>query len=696
VRGAGLNYHPGDRCCVLPENTPAQIARTLAALRADGGELVGLNMIWRQAIAAREGYADKTELPLRDLLRFGELRPLARPIARALYRATGDRVLRRIIEARAADQWELWDVLELLSASGFDPRSLWRAHSSDHESICWIVPPLRPRLYSIASVADGQVAEELHLTVGSLRYETLETDISLRAERTGTASSYLVELAEGQRVVIKLVHPPRFCLPADPTRPIVMIAGGTGLAPFRSFILARARHTQAGPAWLFFATRNRDELYYADELAQHVADRRLIMQVAFSREDSAVRFAHDDDAGARLVLEPGRRRRIDELLLQPDNAALLCKLLSRDADGATFYVCGRADFAASVQRAIRALLAQQMGGTSAAHTRSAALHFRALMAEGRYHEEVYTSYAGPVAEASRQIDASELVLHNDAECDAWIAISGRVYDMTEFLHLHPGGLKILQANLGMDATRAYRQVQHHVRPEVDALLAMYAIGVVRRLDFGAAWAIVIGEQGPRFTAMAEAYKVWVRVLYLVVEMENALRLDFTIQQRALVGGEPAAARSPYKLRLMLEIHQRFLANCLRGLAGEPLHELWTIACGLGGQDRDIGWMRQALDAIVQGEVAQATDALVSILEDESRDESGAGRGHHVADALGALECADRLFLHELKLVLREGLRVFETYQHKVAPQGGTLLVDICRRLPRLYTAFFDRAAKALG
>ena len=113
-------------------------------------------------------------------------------------------------------------------------------------------------------------------------------------------------------------------------------------------------------------------------------------------------------------------------------------------------------------------------------------------------------------------------MHNDAEHDAWIAISGRVYDLTEFLHLHPGGLKILQANLGVDATRAYRQVQHHMRPEVDALLAMYAIGVVRRLDFGAAWAIVIGEQGPRFTAVAETYKVWARVLYLVVEMENAL------------------------------------------------------------------------------------------------------------------------------------------------------------------------------
>ncbi len=697
VRRAGLSYRPGDRCQVLPENMPPQIARTLVALRADGGELVGLNMAWREAIAAREGYAGMTELPLRDLLRFGHIRPLARPIARALYRATGNEALRRITEARAADQWELWDLLELLSASGFDPRSLWRAHPSDHESICWIVPPLRPRLYSIASVLGEQTAEELHLTVGGLRYETMETDISRRAERFGTASSYLMELAEGQRVTIKLVRPPRFGLPADPTRPIVMIAGGTGLAPFRSFILARARQAEAGPAWLFFATRSHDELYYAGELAQHVADRRLNIQVAFSREDSAARFADDDEMGARLVLESCRRRRIDELLLQPDNAALLSKLLSRDTDGAgaIIYICGRAGFAASVQRAIRALLTQPVGGEAAEHARSAALHFRALVAEGRYREEVYTSYAGPAAQAPRQIDASELVLHNDVERDAWIAISGRVYDMTEFLHLHPGGLKILQANLGMDATHAYRQVQHHVRPEVDALLTIYAIGVVRRLDFGAAWAIVIGEQGPRFTGVAETYKVWARVLYLVVEMENALRLDFTIQQRALVGGEPAAGRSPYKYRLVLEIHQRFLANCLRGLAGEPLHELWAIACALGGQDHDIGWMRQALDATMQGQAAESTNDLVSILEDAIRDESDAERDSQVAETLGALECADLLFLQELKLAVREGLRVFETYQREVAPQGGALLLDICRRLPELYALFFARAAQVL-
>jgi sulfite reductase (NADPH) flavoprotein alpha-component len=472
-----------------------------------------------------------------------------------------------------------------------------------------------------------------------------------------------------------------------------MIAGGTGLAPFRSFILARAQQPEAGPAWLFFATRTREELYYAADLARHVASGQLSIQVALSREEHAVRV--DDDG--QIVLEPARPHRIDDLLLQEDNAALLWRLLCSDANegGAVVYVCGRAGFASTVQHTLRALLAQQLPGSAADQARESAKLFRKLVAEGRYREEVYTSYPGPTADAPRQVDASELVLHNDAERDAWVVISGRVYDLTEFLHMHPGGAKILRAYLGMDATHAYRQVLHHVRPEVDALLAMYTIGVVRRLDFGAAWTVIVAGSGLRFMFLADAYKTWMRLLYLVVEMENAVHLDFGIQQSLTTGQEPSVVHSPYTLQLVLEVHQRFCANALYGLSGEPLQELWTIACGLGGQGENVDWMREVLDALLESEAARAVDSVIAALVASVQGEMDAETFARGVAAAQVLEAADRTFLHELKLAIRDGVQIFETCERDTAVQGGMRLLDICRRLADLYASFFTRLLEAL-
>lgn len=58
-----------------------------------------------------------------------------------------------------------------------------------------------------------------------------------------------------------------------------------------------------------------------------------------------------------------------------------------------------------------------------------------------------------------EIARHELARHHHAE-DAWIAVGGYVYDVTRFLHDHPGGRDVLAAHLGADATAAFRRVGH--------------------------------------------------------------------------------------------------------------------------------------------------------------------------------------------------------------------------------------------
>ena len=256
VTGTGVRYRPGDRCAVLPENDGALVERTLAALRATGDEVIRLDGVWRTALRARIGADAPAEIALRALLRYGALRPVRRAVARALLRLTGLAQLHDIVDARAEDQWEVWDLLDLLTAHGFDPRRLWRAEPWEPESVCRLVPPENERLYSIAS-AGAANGSRLDLLVGPLSYQTETSPTTRAATRHGVTSSYLRDLsARGGTLTLRTVPAPRFHLPVDPTQPIVLIAGGSGVAPFPGFLEARAQQPGAGSAWLMYAAES--------------------------------------------------------------------------------------------------------------------------------------------------------------------------------------------------------------------------------------------------------------------------------------------------------------------------------------------------------------------------------------------------------------------------------------------------------
>jgi sulfite reductase (NADPH) flavoprotein alpha-component len=119
---------------------------------------------------------------------------------------------------------------------------------------------------------------------------------------------------------------------------------------------------------------------------------------------------------------------------------------------------------------------------------------RQLVADGRLGEDVFTTYLGH-AQEGRRLEVSELAIHNDPGATCWMAIGGAVFDVSEFQHLHIGGAHIIRNHVGLDATAPYRKVLHHAHPEIDAQLAMYEIGHLRRLDFGERWGVVLASPG---------------------------------------------------------------------------------------------------------------------------------------------------------------------------------------------------------
>jgi cytochrome P450 / NADPH-cytochrome P450 reductase len=81
----------------------------------------------------------------------------------------------------------------------------------------------------------------------------------------GVASSFLNTCKPGQAVAFSLAPAPAFRMPMDPACPLVLVAAGTGIAPFRGFWAersARAAHVGGyrglAPAVLFFGCRSKD------------------------------------------------------------------------------------------------------------------------------------------------------------------------------------------------------------------------------------------------------------------------------------------------------------------------------------------------------------------------------------------------------------------------------------------------------
>ena len=69
--------------------------------------------------------------------------------------------------------------------------------------------------------------------------------------------------------------------------------------------------------------------------------------------------------------------------------------------------------------------------------------------------------------ATRVVSSTEVAEHNNQE-SCWCTIHGVVYDLTSFLHSHPGGSAILIKYAGKDASRPF-DVSGHPKDIVSKL-----------------------------------------------------------------------------------------------------------------------------------------------------------------------------------------------------------------------------------
>ncbi len=229
-----------------------------------------------------------------------------------------------------------------------------------------LLPGLRPRYYSISS-SPLQEATQCSLTVAVVDAPAR----SGHGEYKGVCSNYLAEQKSGDTVYAFVRDTgSSFRLPADATRPIIMVGPGTGLAPFRGFLQERAalkaQGQAVGSSLLFFGSRHpKQDFIYEDELKAFVGQGVTKLYPAFSR-------LHSD-------------QKIYVQNLIAENRDEVWQMLEA---GAIVYVCGDATkMAPDVRRVFAEIYREKTGSDEAA----AENWLKELSEQNRYLVDVWAT-----------------------------------------------------------------------------------------------------------------------------------------------------------------------------------------------------------------------------------------------------------------------------------------------------------------
>ncbi|WP_413166838.1 ferredoxin--NADP reductase [Capilliphycus salinus ALCB114379] len=189
--------------------------------------------------------------------------------------------------------------------------------------------PHKLRLYSIASTRHGDNLDDktVSLCVRQLEYQHPETNETVY----GVCSTYLCNLEPGADVAITGPVGKEMLLPDDEDATIIMMATGTGIAPFRAFLWRMFKEREQNPdyqfkglAWLFFGIPYTANILYKEQLEE------LEQQFPENfRLTNAISREQQNPDGGKMYIQDRIKEHADQLwqlIQKPNTHTYICGL----------------------------------------------------------------------------------------------------------------------------------------------------------------------------------------------------------------------------------------------------------------------------------------------------------------------------------------------------------------------------------
>ncbi len=335
VNDESFHYKSGDSIRIVPQNSKELVEKITGYLQANPQTTVSYE---NKNVALEQLFREKLELT-----------SLSKGVLERYFAFTHNKDLFDLMgnEEQLHDYLQNNDVLDLVTDFPFN---------GGEQELVNILRKIQPRYYSVTS-ALAKHPGEVHLIVKLVQAE------NRGRLRNGACSSYLNNWLEpGHKTEIRVVKNEQFRLPKD-NSPVIMIAAGTGIAPFRAFLEEKEAGRFNGDCWLVFGEKYRQYNFFYQKEWENWGEHKLLerLDVAFSRDHHKKIYVQDK------ILE---------------QATEFCNWLNR---GAHIYICGSIEMGKDVKDTIQQVFEKYAENDNI----KSPLTWKTLLNKGCIHEDVY-------------------------------------------------------------------------------------------------------------------------------------------------------------------------------------------------------------------------------------------------------------------------------------------------------------------